>query len=93
MSNKEPWEGYSIESLHNGIRSCEVNIVTFKDAIDKELETMTRYRWMIDKIKQKQKLAIEAKITQTAVNASIAKQNAEHKARYPNLKSVQVTKE
>lgn len=93
MSDKKQWEGYSVESLHNGIRSCEVNIVTFEDAIKKERKTMTEYRWMIDQIERKKSEAIEASIVQAEVNASIALQNAAHEAKYPHLKSVQVTKE
>lgn len=93
MPAKKEWEGYSVESLYNGIRACEVNIVTFEDAIKKERQTMTEYRWMIDQIERKKNEAIEASIAQAEVNASIAKQNAAHEAKYPHLRSVQVTKE
>lgn len=60
MGDKKKWEGYSVESLHNGIRSCEVNIKTFEDAIKKERQTMVEYRWMIEKIEKKKEEAIAA---------------------------------
>jgi len=77
---RKPWEGYSVESLHRAIRSCEVNIVTFQDAIEKERQTMASYRWMIEKIEEKKEKAIEAKVMGDAVAADIKRQNDEFEA-------------
>lgn len=63
MPSKKKWEGYSIEALENGIRSCDVNIKTFEDAIKRERQTQTEYRWMIDKIKEKKHREEMSKIT------------------------------
>jgi len=90
MSEKKKWEGYSVESLYNGIRSCEVNIRTFEDAIKKERATMVEYRWMISKIEEKRETARKAEAAQDFVNKDIQRQNAEHVARFPNLKSIQI---
>ena len=77
MTGKKEWGGYSIESLYRGIRSCEVNIATFEDAKKKELQTITEYRWMIDKLKQKEAEYIKANAMKEIIDADIAKQNAE----------------
>ena len=87
---KKQWEGYSVESLRLAIRSCDVNIITFEDAIKKERKTITEYLWMISKIEEKKETAIAAKAAGDAINADILAQNAAHEAKYPNLKSVQV---
>jgi len=93
MGKKKEWEGYSVESLYNGIQQAKVNVKAFEDAINRERETMANYKWMIDKIEEKKATAIAAKAMQDAVNKDIKRQNEEHKARYPNLKSVELEEE
>lgn len=72
---RKEWEGYSVESLHNGIRASEVNVTALKDAISRELKMQTEYRWMIDAIERKKEEAIVAKTMQEQVNKSIKEQN------------------
>lgn len=81
---RQPWEGYSIESLWNGIRQTEINIKALEDTVRIEREKIANYKWMIDKLEEKKQKEIEAKAFQKAVNQSIKEQNAAHKARYPN---------
>ena len=90
---RKEWEGYSVESLHNGIRSAEINIITFEDAIERERQTIASYKWMIDKIEEKKEKAIVAKVLQDQVNKDIKRQNEEHKAKYPNLTSHELKEE
>jgi len=75
MPSKKSYEGYSVEALHRGIRSCEVNIVTFEDAIKRERQQMTEYRWMIDQINRKKKQKEEAEKVQIQVDAQIKAHN------------------
>ncbi len=92
---RKPWEGYSVESLHNAIQSCRINIKTFEDAIERERQTMANYRWMIDKIEEKREREIAAKAMGKVIDADIARQNAEFtaKAIASGRKVVHVTKE
>ena len=39
---------YSLDVIHRGIRSAEVNIATFEDAIKREREDIGKFRWMIE---------------------------------------------
>ncbi len=78
---RKPWEGYSVESLHNGIQSCKVNIKTFEDAIGKERETIANYKWMIERIEEKKATAIAADAMGQVIEADIARQNAEFTAK------------
>ena len=95
MPSKKPYEGYSVEALHRGIRASEVNIVTFEDAIKRERQTMTEYRWMIDQIERKKKEAEDARVGQAIANASIKAQNDtfEANAKAKGLKVVTVKDE
>jgi hypothetical protein len=77
---RKPWEGYSVDSLRDGIKACEVNIVTFQDAIKRERETIANYKWMIDKLAEKKEQAIEAYATGKAIQADIKRQNDEFEA-------------
>jgi len=38
---------YEINGLKDGIERCKINIKTFKDAINRELDTITEYKSMI----------------------------------------------
>ena len=38
---------YEVKGLKDGIERAKINIQTFKDAIDKELQTITEYEQMI----------------------------------------------
>lgn len=51
---------YNTESLEGGIEKCRINIKTFKDAIDKERETIKEYRSMIETLGRKEREKIEA---------------------------------
>ncbi len=48
---------YSVGSLERGIESCQKNICTFEEAIDKERATIKEYRFMIDTIERKRREA------------------------------------
>ena len=43
---------YEIKGLKDGIERAKINIQTFKDAIDKELETIAEYERMIKFIEE-----------------------------------------
>ena len=43
---------YEIQGLKDGIVRAKINIQTFKDAIDKELQTITEYEQMITFIEE-----------------------------------------
>ena len=43
---------YEIQGLRDGIERAKINIQTFKDAIDKELQTITEYESMIKFIEE-----------------------------------------
>ena len=43
---------YEIEGLRHGIERAKINMQTFKDAIDKELETIAEYERMIKFIEE-----------------------------------------
>ena len=43
---------YEIQGLKDGIERAKINIQTFKDAIDKELQTITEYESMIKFIEE-----------------------------------------
>ena len=45
---------YEIGGLKEGIERCKINIKTFKDAINKELDTITEYEGMIKVLEEKQ---------------------------------------
>jgi len=38
---------YEVQGLKDGIERCKINIKTFEDAINKELETIKEYQGMI----------------------------------------------
>lgn len=44
---------YEIDGLKNGIERCKINIKTFKDAINKELDTIADYKRMIRVLEEK----------------------------------------
>ena len=44
---------YEIKGLKDGIERAKINIQTFKDAIDKELQTIAEYESMIKFIEDK----------------------------------------
>lgn len=92
---RKPWEGYSVESLYNGIQSCRVNIKTFEDAIERERKTIANYKWMIDKLEEKKENAIAAEAGRIAIQADIKRQNDEFTANAiaAGRKVVHVTKE
>lgn len=41
---------YEVAGLKDGIERCKLNIKTFEDAIDKELETIKEYEGMIESL-------------------------------------------
>ena len=43
---------YEIKGLKDGIERAKINIQTFRDAMDKELETITEYERMIKFIEE-----------------------------------------
>ena len=43
---------YEVKGLKDGIERAKINIQTFKDAIDKELETIAEYERMIKFIEE-----------------------------------------
>ena len=45
---------YEISGLRDGIERCKINIKTFKDAINKELDTIVDYEKMIKVLEEKQ---------------------------------------
>ena len=44
---------YEIDPLKEGIKRAKVNIKTFEDAINRELETITEYEGMIKVLEEK----------------------------------------
>ena len=46
---------YEINGLKDGIERCKINIKTFEDAIDKELETIKEYDMMIEVLEEKER--------------------------------------
>ena len=44
---------YEVADLKEGIERCKINIKTFEDAINKELETITDYEKMIKVLEEK----------------------------------------
>lgn len=46
---------YSIAGLERAIRSCQVNIKTFEDAINTEHANMGKFNYMLETLKRKEK--------------------------------------
>jgi len=44
--------GFSVESLTEGIKKCEANILIFEEAIKKERRTQEEFRQMIEVARQ-----------------------------------------
>ena len=53
---------YDIDALRRGVESCDVNIATFNQAIEKERETKAEYLQMITK------LEFEARLKRDSAN-------------------------
>lgn len=45
---------YSMDGLRRAIRAAEVNIVTFKDAIEKEYVNIGQFKFMLNTLEKKQ---------------------------------------
>lgn len=46
---------YDLESMREALKKCDVNIKTFEDAIDRELETKEEYKKIIKSLEDKEK--------------------------------------
>lgn len=44
---------YDLEAMKNAVKRCDVNIKTFEDAIDKELENKKEYQRIIRALEER----------------------------------------
>lgn len=55
MSLNKQEAGYDIIALQNGIEKCKKNIKIFKEAISREHETISHYRYIIGELEKQDK--------------------------------------